>query len=189
MPPLAQEETAARLLHLAKIGVQDFGKFPAERELVYKTTIGSPAVLGDDLPRLSERDNVDTGPRFWRHDREIRAALIRWLCVNPEAKKLIGTDGIRLLGASIIGDLNLNYAEIPFPASFVGCRLKGTTSLVACQIPMLALTGSWTGAIVAHGAKIKYSLFLDGGFRSEGTVSLLGTPSAEHASISLRREP
>ncbi len=73
---------------------------------------------------------------------------------------------------AFLGDLQLDYAEIRFPVSLLKCRIAGTTSLVSCQIPMFALTGSWTGPIRADGARIGNSLFLDAGFRSVGTVSL-----------------
>ena len=41
-------------------------------------------------------------------------------------------------------------------------------------MPLLNLTGSWTGAIGADGLKVKGSLFLRNGFHAEGEVRLLG---------------
>ena len=94
-------ETAKKLLTLAGTEVEGLNDFPAERELVYKTGLGAVASFGDDLPWLSERENADTPPHRWARDREIRAVVVRWLCVSPVAKGLIGPDGIRLSGVRI----------------------------------------------------------------------------------------
>ncbi len=45
----------------------------------------------------------------WDHDREVRAELIRWLCVDPDASRLVDPRGIRLLGARVTGKLDLSH--------------------------------------------------------------------------------
>ena len=87
--------------------------------------------------------------------------------------------GVRLSGARITGELSLDYVTIPFPIDLTRCRLTAEAHLVTCRIPMLSLTGSWTCAVTADGAAIRYSIYLDGGFRADGEVSLNGAQIGE----------
>ena len=48
-------------------------------------------------------------------ERHVRASLIRWMCVDPDAVKLIDPKGIRVMGARITGGLNLAHVRVPAP--------------------------------------------------------------------------
>jgi hypothetical protein len=52
-------------------------------------------------------DDPSNGPAHadeWSKDREVRAEVIRWLCVDPKAIRHIDPQGLRLLRAKIVGD-------------------------------------------------------------------------------------
>ena len=59
----------------------------------------------------------------WATEREVRADLIRWLCVDPRAKTQIDPQGIRLLGARITGKLNLADVTVPFAVTLRNCSI------------------------------------------------------------------
>jgi len=59
----------------------------------------------------------------WTKDREVRAALIRWLCVDPEAIRCIDPEGLRLLGAKVVGGLNLSEVRVPFAITLRNCSI------------------------------------------------------------------
>src|SRR5258707_14564015 len=97
----AQEKAAVRLLTLARAGLGNLK--PAEATLVRSAATGEGADIGPGDPLLFDTDNVDA---YWGPEREVRAEVIRWLCVDPKAKKLVDPNGIQLSGARIIGELN-----------------------------------------------------------------------------------
>src|SRR5262249_8237191 len=70
----------------------------------------------------------------WSKDREVRAAVIRWLCVDPEAIRLIDPQGLRLLGAKVVGGLDLSMVRVPFPIVLRNCSLVDTMNLTSTTI-------------------------------------------------------
>ena len=62
------------------------------------------------VQRLMTLSNDPKNAAEWGHQREIRAELIRWLCVDPNAITLIEPEGVCVArGASVVGSLNLDY--------------------------------------------------------------------------------
>jgi hypothetical protein len=110
-------------------------------------------------PEYSETGDTATGVAAWGIDREVRADVIRWLCIQEEAKKWIDPHGIQLLGARVTGELDLRHATVSFPVSMVHCRV-GPVFLNDCQIPRLDLDGSCTGSIDGDGVHVKQSVYL-----------------------------
>jgi len=108
----------------------------------------------------------------WGKGREVRAELIRWLCVDSRAKALIDPQGIRLLGARITGGLNLSYVSVPFPIAMHKCLIADRLMLNSVQIPALDLAGSHTGPIVASGMHAGELLMVGPGFEASGEVNL-----------------
>lgn len=91
-------------------------------------------------PWASETDNADD-PTYWGEDRNVRAVLIRWLCVDRAAKVLVDPRGLRIFSARIVDELNLNYVEIPFPLALRRCRIEKGVSLVGGAVTELDLEG------------------------------------------------
>lgn len=119
---------------------------------------------GDDLAE------ADT----WPETRYVRADLIRWLCIDREAREQIDPRGVWIGGARIIGPVDLRFSTIPFPLALLNCRLDQPMILQGTKMTALSLGGSWTGAIFADGLNVEGSLFLRNGFHAGGEVRLPG---------------
>jgi hypothetical protein len=97
---------------------------------------------------------------LWGKGREVRAALIEWLCVNESANRLVPR-GIRLLGARITGQLNLSDSKVPFPLVLRNCSIADRMTFGSAVFPRLALDGSYTGEIDGHGIVVHGDLDLN----------------------------
>ena len=91
----------------------------AERALleyadVSNITRGDFAVAGTSVDPY-DPSNDPKGADEWSQDRRVRAALIRWLCVNPQALALVDPGGIRMLGARIIEPIDLSMHAFHLP--------------------------------------------------------------------------
>jgi hypothetical protein len=166
--PTSTEHRVEELKRLVRDEFPDFDQHKAEGLLV-EAAVTAAAVS------LEEEEN--DSPEFsshWGQDHEVRAELIRWLCVNHQAKSLIDPFGIQLFAARLTGILNLDYVDVPFPICLNCCLITEPMSLVGVQIPNLVLSGSRTRDIRVDSASVRESVFMDCGFRADGTVSLIG---------------
>jgi hypothetical protein len=174
---------------------------PAELQLIRSATTTRPSYCGpaDDLrhpanrPEFSETGNPSAGVERWGPEREVRAEVIRWLCVNAAAKALVDPLGLQLVGARLVGGLDLRHTDIPFPLSLVHCRAASATSLNGCRIQRLEFDGSCLGSIFADGVDVKKTVYLRG-VEVNGTLSLNsakigGTLTCEGGSFSGSGEP
>ena len=57
------------------------------------------------------------------HQRDLRAELIRWVIVDPEANKRVDPDVIEASGARITGILTLGFAHAPFVLGCLHCAI------------------------------------------------------------------
>src|SRR5712664_1046251 len=144
----------------------------AEIKLLHEAVRGFVAVCGPSSDHRHPANQPSTS-EGWGRERQIRADLIRWLCVDREAKELVDPNGIQALGAKINEPLDLAYVSIPFPLVLWNCRLVGDARLRDVEISELHLKGSWVDSIRADEAKVKGSLFLSDGFRAHGEVRLI----------------
>jgi hypothetical protein len=154
---------------LEELAREKFGELSAaEKKVVQAAPHGTVAdcSLGGDV----EPEKADT----WLAARDVRADLIRWLCVDREARELVDPRGVQILGARITGELDLSFANVLFPLFLKGCRLEQRIDLRSAKMPVLSLEGSWTGAIAADELKLEGTLFLKSAFHAEGEVRLLG---------------
>ncbi len=145
----------------------------AEIKLLQAAPKGEFAVCG---PNVNDDDPANDPSKAdeWGADRQIRADLIRWLCVDRAAKELVDPKGIRAYGAKIPDALDLSYVTVPFPLTLERCRPIDETKLIGAEIPELNLEGTWVRSLAADGAKVKGDVFLRNGFRAEGEVRFLG---------------
>jgi hypothetical protein len=114
----------------------------------------------------------------WGREREIRADLIRWLCVDRAAASAVDPKGIQVHAARITGQLDLSFVSVPFPLVLWRCRFTDDADLSFVDLPALYLTGSWVRSLAGGGAKVGGGVFLRGGFSAEGEVRLLGAQIA-----------
>ena len=146
----------------------------AEKNLLKSAPQGAMADCGVPSKLPTDIDNDPSKAEAWGFDREIAADLIRWLCIDPEAKKRLDSAGIAIQRAKITGVLNLESAVVPFPIQLWYCAFTGDAYLIQVEIPRLDLQGSWTKSIAADGAVNKGGVFLNYGFHADGEVRLLG---------------
>ena len=107
----------------------------------------------------------------------IRAALLT-RDLNPDPH------GLRLSGANILGQLDLEYATVACRLDFARCRFTTALLMEGLNCPRLTLTGSHTPALDLDGAQITGTVFLDEGFTAEGGVRALGATIGGQLSLS-----
>jgi hypothetical protein len=159
---------------LKKLAEERFAPLSAAESKMLRTAIaGNVAWCGpsqeDDDPHNNPFADEDWGP-----EREIRAELLRWLCMDKTAEGYVDPQGVRLHGATISDDLNLSGAVLRFPLVLNRCRFPGNIRLVSAELAFLNLSGSFTRAIWADRLKVKGNVFFRGGFTAQGEVRLMG---------------
>ena len=148
----------------------------AERAMLWFSDVenvdrGEIAVSGPS----SNRDDSSNDPahaREWDTQREIRASLIRWLCTDPDAIRLVDPGGIKVLGARIADGIDLSNIRVPFAITLRRCAIAQRLRLAGAEIPQLDLNGSYTGEVEAEGLNVDHKLSLGDGFRASGEVDL-----------------
>ena len=81
----------------------------------------------------------------------VRAALLRWLCLDPAAAALLGPTGIQLARASLGGELDLAYAKIAFPIALIDCKAPDGLRLSYADLKALRFDQAEIGGIGAQG--------------------------------------
>jgi hypothetical protein len=76
---------------------------------------GQFAIAGISAEPLDPSNDPDQADE-WLHDRDIRAGLIRWLAIDNIATTLVDPTGVRVLGARIVGPIDLALLRFPFRA-------------------------------------------------------------------------
>jgi hypothetical protein len=172
--PLSSRTT--RVPDLKSLAKRHFRHSPLttiENKLLLSVATGDLLVCGPN----SDPGNPENHPQKaegWDENRQIRAGLIRWLCVDRQARTLVDPRGIRIHGAMIKDTLDLSYATVPFGLTLWNCRLAAPANLQNLEIAELDLDATWTAAISAGRIKLKASLLLRNGFRAAGEVWLVG---------------
>src|SRR5260370_22615653 len=145
----------------------------AEEKLLRAAPAGEMAWCG---PSKKDADPTNDARKsdMWGEARAIRAELIRWLCIDREAREYVDQRGIQAHGARIEGELDLSFVIVPFPLVLTCCGLRRETTLRFLEIPTLSLSGCAVRSIHAECATGKGSVTLSNGFYAEGEVQLLG---------------
>jgi hypothetical protein len=107
----------------------------------------------------------------WDAQREIRAKLIRWISVYPDAARRVDPQGIKVIGARITGVLDLTLVRVPFAITLRNCSVHEPMELASTEIPALVLDGSYTNSIHANGIRVD-GMSMSGGFHVKGWVWL-----------------
>jgi len=148
----------------------------AERTLLENTDVKNDARTDFAVAGVSaDSFDISNDPAHaanWDAQRNIRASLIRWLCVTPGAVAMVDPGGIRLLGARIVGGLDLSYVRIPFALVLNHCAIPERIHLHSADVQQLDLNGSYTGEIDGEGLNVHGELLLGYGFHASGEVVL-----------------
>ena len=104
------------------------GKFSGLREVERRLLRGAPngelVICGpSDDPKDPTNDPAKADS--WGQEREIRSALIRWLCCNGEAASRVDPRGLQLIGGKITGSLDLAFVNVQFRLALLRCRFTG----------------------------------------------------------------
>ena len=145
----------------------------AELGLVGAAPKGEVAYCGpnhDDNDPHNDAGKADQ----WGPERQIRAELVRWLCLDRRARDRVDPSGIAVHAAKVVGGLNLSFITVPFPLQLWRCALTNDANLIQSEIPFLDLGGSWVRSVSVVGANVKGGVFLHNGFRADGPVLLYG---------------
>jgi hypothetical protein len=110
----------------------------------------------------------------WAPSRIINAECIEWLCTKTEARSLITHRGLHLEGMRIDGNLDLEYAEIPFPICATNCVFSGEIKLERATLKALTLSTCFIKGLQAGGVHVEGELELNEGFRCRGEINLIG---------------
>jgi len=151
---------------------------PSELKLIRAAPNAPPksywAQCGPNLNDEDPNNDPSKADKEWGTEREIRAEVIRWLCVDEKAKHEVDPKGIWVYGAKVTGKLDLSSVIVPFPIVLRHCRLLQDARLFNSQLPLLSLEGSWVRVISADRLDVEGDVFLRNGFRAEGELRLLG---------------
>jgi len=146
----------------------------AEERLLQAAADGEQADCEASQGKQTDCVNTRNWPKQWK----IRAALIRWLCVDADARRFVDRHGLRIRRAWIPDSLDLSFADVPFPLSLRFCFLDAPFNLTHTRIPAVDLDGSQVGRIQADGLISEGDLSLKGPFHTCGGVSLLEQTSS-----------
>jgi hypothetical protein len=150
----------------------DWGSLlPLERELLVNVMQGK-AVCG--TKGFFNKKHHIPNSEWYADDNTIRASILSRLILDKKAKGAIHPYGIRIIGAHIKGELNLDTATILFPLVLQDCYIPKEIDLRDANTRLLSFRGTHTGPIVASRIVVESSLALNEGFWAKGGVRLHG---------------
>lgn len=150
--------------------VQQFGVLSAAEKRLVDVSISDE----DTDWFVADPELVVAQASTWSSDAEVRAALIRWMCTNAEARARIGRQGICLSYARIRGRLNLARLHCEFPLTLRHCFIPGGVYAPYSQFGFIDLRASHTQDFVARKLVTKASLWLGDGLKVADGIRLEG---------------
>jgi hypothetical protein len=166
-------------------------KFPnltrAERALLEfadKSNIGRGefAIAGISAAPL-DPSNDPKNAAAWPHDRDIRAALLGWLAVDQGAVLQVHPNGVRVLGARIVGPIDFAHVRVPFAIALIRCSVPDPMNLESAELPFIDLDGSHTGPINAMNLIVHGNLNFGNSGPDRGEFSASGWVNLVYAKI------
>lgn len=123
---------------------------PAEEALLHAASQGALCRLGDgNLP-----------PEPAQPAREIRAPILRFLILGGDAAAPVAGEGLQLTGATITGELNLNFAKVAGITALRNCRFEKRPTARQAHFELLNLSGSVFPGLSAQGATVAGNVIL-----------------------------
>ncbi|MDI1466267.1 hypothetical protein QEZ54_35350 [Catellatospora sp. KI3] len=149
----------------------------AERALWDAFGAGTMVNLGPGEPA---EDGFD--PQSWGADRTVRAELIARLLLGVRDVEPGYIAKVRLAGAMVTGELDLNGGDTSHELHLDRCWLDGTPDLADAYTKGIALTGCRLPGLTAHGLQTSGPAHLSGS-RVEGELDLNGARIAGQLSM------
>lgn len=127
---------------------------PAEKILLKRAKMGEEAQIRDDLGD----PNKGEWPAFTK-DHEIRAKLIRHMLIYPDSYQ-IDPKGIDVVGAHLIGELDLNNIIMQHQLMFAHCIFNAMPQLIGASTRYLNFHACRLPGLIADGLQVENGLFL-----------------------------
>lgn len=105
---------------------------------------------------------------------QIRSDVLRVFCLGRDPDAPVHERGVRLLGAWITGDLDLDGCIVPHPLNPNRCHFEGRISLVDTSARQLGFGGSTVLGVLADRLDCRGSVLLRNGFISKEAVRFPG---------------
>jgi hypothetical protein len=161
------EQAAAPLEQLAR---SNFGNLSdAELKLVHAAPQRALLWVGPNNDADSPANDPSNASE-WPPARTIRAALMRWLVADPQARPYVHPSGIGIGGAVIDGQLDLSYLTLNSPLTIMSSAIPEGMDFSFAHLPGLDLARDVTGPLMGDRSTITGDLQLTAG--NYGPVSL-----------------
>ncbi|MFN2568932.1 MAG: hypothetical protein ABR564_04950 [Candidatus Dormibacteria bacterium] len=122
----------------------------------------------------SRQNHPDRGAE-WAAPRQVRAAvLVQLVTGSGVGTPEVHPRGIRLQGARVTGELDLEGAALRCPLALLDCHVDSVINLTDASAPSLRLSGCRITGIMARELVVRGDLVLDDGFTATGEVRLAG---------------
>lgn len=141
-----------------------------ERKIWQAAATGTLVDLRKHKPEL---DDPEKGTE-WGSERTVRAEVIADLLLGGDEAASMTVRGVRLQGACIIGDLDLEATTLRCSLSLLDCSFTSALNLDEATAVSVRLSGSRVPAISANQLLTRGNLLLNAGFRASGGVGLTG---------------
>lgn len=143
---------------------------PAERQLVKAAASGTPVDFRRGVPGLDDPGGADG----WGAERTVRAEILARLLCQPSDFGHDRVRAVKLYGARIAGELDLEAASVTCPLLFGGCLFDGQVILADAQAVVIRLPGCHVQRIAADQLSTRGDLALNDGFTASGEICLAG---------------
>ncbi|MGH6655526.1 MAG: hypothetical protein ACRDVE_10005 [Actinocrinis sp.] len=118
---------------------------------------------GETVDYLSGDTELDDPAQAhrWDESRTIRANVVAALALGARKPVPGRTAGVRVIGARLVGQIELRHGRVDVPLTLRRCRIEDTLRFDEAETRSIDLTGSRTGRIMAEGAHVRGSLKLN----------------------------
>ena len=166
----ATDDTPTRPARAVGRSLSDFAPLkPAEQRLREACRTGTVAIIAHTRPETASDENI------------VRAGFLRFLLLGGDPTTPVHERGVRLVGAWIEGELDLENTATTSAVDCTRCHFIEPLILRRSSLPGgLFLQGSKVPGIGGDGLVTNGSVFLRDGFQAAGTVRL---PSAKIGGI------
>jgi hypothetical protein len=161
------ESAADRLVHIA--GAQFPGLSDCETTLLKAVTTGDVAYCG---PTHSDSDPVPNAKGDANRTDSLRAGLVRWLCVDQIASKLVDPKGIQVYSAYFGDMLDLSSVAVAFPLNFKKSLFQRQIDLSYSRLINFNASGSQMHGIMAENVRDDNDFNLES-VTSDGEINLM----------------
>jgi hypothetical protein len=125
----------------------------------------------DARPHPRPSDELRHG-ESWGPHRQLRAEFLVDLLTGSNTPKAQGVSALRLAGVAVIGELQLEAAEVPYLVELTQCWLSHRPDLRMARLSGLRLAGCRLPGLRGRNLRVDSDLVLEAGFTADGQVDL-----------------